>query len=164
MTRATRTGSARESTPAAASKMRLRLWLRLLRTTREIEAELRDRLRVGFDTTLPRFDVMAALERSPQGLTMTALSRQLLVSNGNITGIVDRLVADGLAIRLSNARDRRTSFVRMTPKGARTFAAMARQHERWIDARLGTLSPADLDQLDVLLARARISRDQRGPS
>ena len=81
------------------SRQKLRLWLRLLKTSRAVEAELRERLRLTFGTTLPKFDVMAALERQPAGLTMTELSRFLMVSNGNVTGIVDRLVAEGLVVR-----------------------------------------------------------------
>lgn len=158
MTRATKAktiGQPSAPPSAPASKVRLRAWLRLLRTTREIEADVRERLRVDFDTTLPRFDVLAALARAPHGLTMTALSRQLLVSNGNVTGIVDRLVADGFVVRVSDTRDKRTSFVRMTPKGTRAFAVMARRHEHWIDARFAALSPAELDHLEGLLARTR---------
>ena len=81
------------------SKERLRLWIRMLRASRTIEAELRERLRQEFDTTLPRFDVMAALYRAPEGMLMSSLSRFLLVSNGNVTGIVDRLVSEGLVTR-----------------------------------------------------------------
>ena len=87
------------SGPVAASKEKLRLWIRLLRTSRIIEGELRDRLSQEFDTTLPRFDVMAALYRTPDGMLMSDLSRFLLVSNGNVTGIVDRLVSEGLVQR-----------------------------------------------------------------
>lgn len=119
----------------------LRLWLRLLRATRSIEAELRERLRVEFDTTLPRFDVMAALARRPEGMSMTALSRTLIVSNGNATGIVDRLVADGLVMRMEHARDKRATFVRLTREGARKFASMASVHEGWVRDLLAPLQP-----------------------
>ena len=90
------------------SKERLRLWIRMLRASRSIEAELRERLRQEFDTTLPRFDVMAALYRAPEGMLMSGLSRFLLVSNGNVTGIVDRLVSEGLVTRARRNGDRRT--------------------------------------------------------
>ena len=93
------------------SKERLRLWIRMLRASRSIEAELRERLRQEFDTTLPRFDVMAALYRAPEGMLMSGLSRFLLVSNGNVTGIVDRLVSEGLVTRARRNGDRRTSMV-----------------------------------------------------
>ena len=99
------------------SKERLRLWIRLLRASRTIEAELRERLKKEFDTTLPRFDVMAALYRVPEGMLMSDLSRFLLVSNGNVTGIVDRLVSEGLVARARRNGDRRTSMVRLTEAG-----------------------------------------------
>ena len=98
-----------------ASKQRLRLWLRLLRTTRAMEAELRERLRVQFRITLPQFDVLAGLARKDTGITMTELSRMLIVSNGNVTGIVDRLVAEKLVARRPAPDDRRSLLVRLTP-------------------------------------------------
>ncbi len=115
-----------------AGKSSLRLWIRMLRATRRIEAELRERLRSEFGTTLPRFDVMAALHRRPDGLRMSELSRMLMVSNGNVTGIVDRLVADGQVSRASIAGDKRATLVSLTPEGRRDFEAMAAAHEGWI--------------------------------
>src|SRR5476649_1245778 len=112
-----------------ASKQRLRLWIRLLRTARAVEAELRERLRVDFATTLPQFDVMAALARKEAGMTMTELSRFLMVSNGNVTGIIDRLVAEKIVLRQVSAEDRRAIVVRLTPKGASQFAQIAKVHE-----------------------------------
>lgn len=112
-------------TSTGPGKERLRLWIRLLRASRTIEAELRERLKKEFDTTLPRFDVMAALYRSPEGMLMSDLSRFLLVSNGNVTGIVDRLVSEGLVTRARRNGDRRTSMVRLTEEGSRSFAAIA---------------------------------------
>ena len=146
------------------SKQRLRLWLRMLRTTRCVEAELREQLRLEFDTTLPRFDVMAALARKEAGeagMTMTALSRHLLVSNGNVTGIVDRLVQDGLAVRTTSEADRRTTYVRLSDSGTRRFAVMAATHERWIDELLGDLDQADIDKLQALLACAAPATDAK---
>ena len=125
------------------SKQRLRLWLRLLAVTRKIEAELRERMRVEFDSTLPRFDVMAALSRHPQGLRMSDLSGVLRVSNGNVTGIVDRLAEDGLVMRVPVAGDRRATLVRLTARGAEVFARQAAEHEGWIDAMLAELSPEE---------------------
>ena len=145
--------TATRAAPLPRSKDHLRLWLRILRTTRGIEAELRERLRLQFDTTMPRFDVMAALARTPAGLTMTALSRTLIVSNGNVTGIVDRLVVDGLVVRLSNAQDRRTTFVRLTRQGERQFAAMAAVHERWIGELLGPFDARATADMTGLLDR-----------
>lgn len=136
--------------PRPTSKQNLRLWLRLLRTTRGIEAELRERLRLRFDMTLPRFDVLAALDRHPKGLGLTALSRLLIVSNGNVTGLIDRLVKDGLVIRMADERDKRATFVRLTRKGEVSFRRMAGEHAVWIDELLGGI---DTTGLDVAMSR-----------
>jgi DNA-binding MarR family transcriptional regulator len=140
---------------ADASKARLRLWLRLLRVTRLVEGELRERLRVGFDTTLPRFDVLAALHRSGEGLRMSELSNVLRVSNGNVTGIIDRLVTDGLVVRVPVAGDRRAMLVRLTRKGAEDFARLAAAHEAWVDELLGSVTAAEADQLVAKLQAVR---------
>jgi DNA-binding MarR family transcriptional regulator len=141
------------------SKQRLRLWLRLLRATRAIEAELRERLRVQFAITLPQFDVMAALYRHDDGMTMTELSRMLIVSNGNVTGIIDRLVTDGLVDRQPAADDRRSFRVRLTPKGAIHFAAIAKAHQEWVDKMLSDFDGEEVEiiiqHLDGLPARVR---------
>jgi DNA-binding MarR family transcriptional regulator len=141
------------------SRQRLRLWLRLLRATRAIEAELRERLRVQFSLTLPQFDVLAALYRQNDGITMTELSRMLIVSNGNVTGIVDRLMADRLVARQPSPSDRRSFLVRLTPKGRTEFAAVARAHEQWIDKILSEFDAAEaeviIDHLDGLAGRVR---------
>lgn len=135
------------------SKTRLRLWLRLLKATRAVETELRERLRTEFASTLPRFDVMAALDRHPQGLKMSELSRVLRVSNGNVTGIVDRLVDDGIAAREAVPGDRRAVLIRLTPQGRSAFDTLAAAHEDWIDALLGDLGPAQARDLSELLER-----------
>ena len=146
-----------------ASKQRLRLWLRLLRSSRAIEAELRERLRLNFGITLPQFDVMAALYRRPDGMTMTELSRLLLVSNGNVTGIIDRLVADRLVQRQAPAEDRRALNVRLTSKGTAQFASIAKVHETWVDKLLSDFSGADAEamigHLDGLASRIRNGRN-----
>ena len=110
----------------------LRLWLRLLSCTTAIERHMRERLRVRFDTTLPRFDMMAQLNREPRGLKMSELSRRLMVTGGNVTGLTDQLVAEGLVVRRGIPGDRRAYNVRLTPKGKRQFDAMAVEHERWV--------------------------------
>ena len=133
--------------PSELSKDRLRVWLRLLKVTRSVEAELRERMRLGWGMTLPRFDVMAALARSGDGLKMTDLSGALRVSNGNVTGIVDRLVADGLVERRAVAGDRRAMRVSLTEAGRALFADMAGAHEGWLD---GILSGADAAGLRAL--------------
>lgn len=128
-------------------KTHLRLWLKLLKVTRRVEGELRENLRVEFDSTLPRFDVMAALNRFPQGLKMSELSGVLKVSNGNVTGIVDRLVRDGLVIRTAAANDRRVLIVQLTKRGDQDFLRQAAEHESWIDAMLGTISIDDAEKM-----------------
>jgi DNA-binding MarR family transcriptional regulator len=141
------------------SKQRLRLWIRILRAARAIEAEVRDRLRVNFDVTLPQFDVMAALERKPDGMTMTELSRFLMVSNGNVTGIIDRLVTDKLVVRQAPANDRRAIIVKLTARGLKDFAAMAKAHQGWVDNLLSEFDAAEaetlIDHLDGLSGRIR---------
>jgi DNA-binding MarR family transcriptional regulator len=141
------------------SKQRLRLWIRLLRTARAVEAELRERLRVDFATTLPQFDVMAALARKEAGMTMTELSRFLMVSNGNVTGIIDRLVAEKIVLRQVSAEDRRAIVVRLTPKGASQFAQIAKVHEGWVDKLLSDYDNAEseavIQHLDGLATRIR---------
>ena len=129
------------------SKQRLRLWIRLLRITRYLESEVRERFRAEFGTTLPRFDVLAGLYRSDGGLTMTQLSRALMVSNGNVTGIVERLVLDGMIVRVPIENDRRATRVALTEKGRKDFAHMAAAHEGWIDELLGFLGREDTDEL-----------------
>ena len=135
----------------ADSKARLRLWIRLLRASRQIEKVTRERLKSQFDGTLPRFDVMAALYRKPTGMLMSEISRFLMVSNGNVTGIVDRLVADGFVARSQRDGDRRTSFIRLTRKGSAAFADMAAAHESWIDELLSGISVRDAEQLSTKL-------------
>ncbi len=145
MTLATKTRERASARPL--SKQRLRLWIRLLRATRAIEAELRDRLRTQFAITLPQFDVMAALARQDAGMNMTELSRMLMVSNGNITGIIDRLAAEKLVLRQAPASDRRSFIVRLTPKGAAHFAVVAKAHEGWIDELLSEFDAAEAEAL-----------------
>ncbi|WP_375692147.1 MarR family winged helix-turn-helix transcriptional regulator [Pseudooceanicola sp. LIPI14-2-Ac024] len=127
----------------ASSKARLRMWLRMLKSTRRVESALRERLRKEFDSTLPRFDVMAALARYDEGLKMSALSGVLRVSNGNVTGIVDRLAEEGLVVRVQVPGDRRASLVRLTRKGQEVFAQQAAAHEAWIDELLEDFTPEE---------------------
>jgi DNA-binding MarR family transcriptional regulator len=142
-------------------KERLRLWIRLLRASRTIEAELRDRLKKEYDTTLPRFDVLAALYRCPEGMLMSDLSRFLLVSNGNVTGIVDRLVSEGLVKRARRNGDRRTSMVRLTDEGTRSFAEIAAAHERWVGELLADVTDDDTKRLSAMLKSFRSNWEGR---
>ena len=137
------------------SKQRLRVWLKLLRASRTVEARLRERLKAEHGSTLPRFDVMAALARAPGGLRMSELSAMLRVSNGNVTGIVERLAAEGLVTRAPVAGDRRAMQVALTDAGAARFAEMAAAHEAWVDELLGALDAEDLEDALRLLSRVR---------
>lgn len=142
--------------PAAdtLSKRRLKTWIRLLGLTRSVEAALREHLRTEHATTLPRFDVMAALWRRREGVAMSELGRMLLVSNGNVTAVVDRLERDGLARRTPSAADRRTIHVALTEAGLKQFEAQAAGHEARLNALLSGLDEADLDALAEILKRA----------
>ncbi|MFC3050642.1 MarR family winged helix-turn-helix transcriptional regulator [Kordiimonas pumila] len=111
------------------SKERLRLWLRLLQVNKIIENEIREFLRTEHDTTLPRFDVMAALYKMKKGAKMSELSQALMVSNGNVTGIIDRLVTEGLVIRAAIEGDRRSTRVQLTNAGKKRFEKQAAAHE-----------------------------------
>ena len=149
--------------PQTTSKQRLRLWLRLLRAARAIEGALRERLRTTFMMTLPQFDVMAALARTRTGMTMTELSRLLLVSIGNVTGIIDRLAAEALVTRQTTAGDRRTIRVTLTRSGADKFAEMAAEHEIWVDELLSDFTKADTEVLIAHLdgLAGRIQKGER---
>ena len=140
--------------------MALRLWLRLLATTNLVEAPLRTRLRQQFNGSLPRFDLMAQLDRHPDGLKMRELSRRLMVTGGNVTGLTDRLVAEGLVEKRDDLADGRATTVQLTAEGRRQFRAMARQHESWVVELLGGLSAAQQAQLFDLLGRLKDSIPQ----
>lgn len=133
----------------------LRLWLRMLTCTQLVEKQVRTRLRDRFDTTLPRFDLLSQLERSPDGLKMNELSRRMMVTGGNITGITDQLVAEGLVERVDVEGDRRAYRVRLTPRGRRQFNDMAAEHEDWIVDAFGGLSARDIAALHRLLGKVK---------
>ena len=141
----------------SASKEKLKLWLAILKTSRSIEAEVRERLRCDFQTTLPRFDVLAALYRSPTGLKMGDLSAALKVSNGNVTGIVERLVQEGLVLRIPVEGDRRALLVCLTQKGCEHFSEQAVTHEGWIEEMLTDISLERATQLQNLLTQVEQS-------
>jgi DNA-binding MarR family transcriptional regulator len=136
-------------------KNELRLWLRLFSCKTLIENEIRRRLRDQFDITLPRFDLMAQLDKAPGGMKLGELSQRLMVSNGNITGLVDRLLAQGLLDRQPAPNDRRAQLVKLTPEGRRSFRAMAAAHEAWIAEILGDLTATERDTLMRLLGKAK---------
>jgi DNA-binding MarR family transcriptional regulator len=134
----------------------LRLWLRLLSCTRLMENQIRGNLRDEFETTLPRFDVMAQLYRYPDGLRMGEISHLLMVTNGNITGIIDQLANDGLVERATNPDDRRAYTVRLTPAGLQAFEVMAMQHREWV---LGLTYGLNEDEQQALLGLLTQLRD-----
>ncbi len=135
------------------SKRRLKMWIRILGVSRSAESTLREFLRVRHGTTLPRFDVMAALYRRRDGVTMSELSRMLLVSNGNATTVVDRLEQTGLVRRTPSESDRRTVFVALTPEGIAQFETLAADHEAEVSRLFERLSEADLDTMTDILKR-----------
>ena len=139
----------------ALEKRRLRMWIRMLRTTRAVESRLRDFLREEYDTTLPRFDVMAALYRAEDGLKMSSLSKQLLVSNGNVTGIVDRLVVDELIQRVAVKDDRRAVRVCLTQKGRTLFSRMAQDHEVLVNGLFAPMADKDLNVMADIFGRLK---------
>ena len=144
-----------EQTPRR--KMSLRIWLRLLTSSQLIEKEVRGRFRTEFDTTLPRFDVMSALARVPEGQTMGDISRWLLVSSGNITGIIYRLEEDQLVTRVRRADDRRAHLVRLSRKGREEFERMSLAHEKWIRDMLSGMTRKEMATLDELLTKVKES-------
>ncbi|MES2539753.1 MAG: MarR family transcriptional regulator [Pseudomonadota bacterium] len=135
------------------SKRRLKMWIRLLGVTRAAENELREYLRLNHETTLPRFDVMAALYRRREGVTMSELSRMLLVSNGNATAVVDRLEGEGLVLRTPSEVDRRTVHVALTAEGTQAFETMAEGHEAEVARHFSDLTEDELDQMTAILKR-----------
>jgi len=152
----------------------LRLWLRLLTCTTLIEGEVRSRLRARFDVTLPRFDLMAQLDKAPDGMTLSDVSKRMMVSNGNVTGLVERLVVSGHLDRRTSLLDRRVQMIRLTKLGRAEFRKMAAEHETWIADMFAELTPKDVRELMRLLAKAkgsaqrsagrrRSSPDRQGP-
>lgn len=141
-----------ESRANADDHQALRLWLRLLSCTHRVEGVIRNRLRQDFATTLPRFDLLAQLERSPDGLQMRELSKRLMVTGGNITGITDQLEAEGLVVRRAHPSDRRSYTVQLTPAGRDQFKRMAATHEQWVVELLAVWSVEDKSQVHGLLA------------
>lgn len=145
------------ATPSQAAidlqKDRLRLWIKLIRVTRSIESELRDRLRREFNETMPRFDVMAALYRCPDGMMMSELSRSLMVSNANVTPIIERLVQSRMVSRTQRHGDRRSLIVSLSRQGRKHFKAMAEQHQQWVNELLGELDPDQIAEVSHQLSR-----------
>lgn len=140
----------------------LKLWLRMLACTVRIENEIRTRLRASFGITLPRFDLMAQLERHPDGLRMGELSRRMMVTGGNITGITDQLEREGLVARVPDPQDKRAFAVKLTPAGKEAFAAMAKVHEGWVEELLEHVPAEDKERLIGLLSHMKAGLDGQG--
>lgn len=138
-------------------KNELRLWLRLLTCTTLVETEIRRRLREQFDVTLPRFDLMAQLQRAPQGMTLGEMSKRMMVSNGNVTGLVERLVESGHLEREALATDRRVQVVRLAESGRKDFEVMASAHEAWVAELFERLEPQEIEDLLRLLGKVKQS-------
>ena len=155
----------RESALLSDDKLELKLWLRLLTCSNLIEGEVRARLRESFATTLPRFDLLAQLDRAPDGLTMGELSSRLMVSNGNVTGLTDALEREGLVARAPQPEDRRSLRLRLTEAGKHAFDAMTPVHEQWIDQMMAGLTRAEMAHLLELLGKLKLSlrRARRSP-
>ena len=152
----------RETIARSDDHRALRIWLRLLTCTQLIEKQVRGRLREQFATTLPRFDLMAQLERHREGLKMNELSRLLMVTGGNVTAIVDQLEKEGLVERLDEPADRRAFCIRLTKAGERSFGEMARAHEEWVVDLLAGLSRREHEELLKLLAKLKASAMEVG--
>src|ERR1700712_4878175 len=135
----------------------LRLWLRLLTCTTLIEGEVRSRLRDRFSVTLPRFDLMAQLDRVPEGMTLSDVSRRMMVSNGNVTGLVERLVVSGHLDRRTSDQDRRVQVIRLTKAGRAEFRKMTAEHQSWIAGIFSDLAEKDVRDLMRLLAKTKLS-------
>ncbi len=142
-------------TTQADHAQELRLWLRMLTCTQLVEQQVRSGLRQQFDTTLPRFDLMAQLDRSAEGLKMNELSSRMMVTRGNITGITDQLVTEGLVARVEVADDKRACRVKLTPKGRKNFRAMAVAHEGWIVLAFSGLTEKEVTALHKLLGKVK---------
>ena len=134
----------------------LKLWLRMLASTTQIEAEIRKRLREHFDISLARFDYMAQLFRYREGLKMRVLSRYLMVTGGNVTGLTDELEREGVVQRSPSPEDRRAWIVSLTPKGRRSFEAMAKAHEEWLLELFAGLDEKAVQQLYAQLGALRV--------
>ena len=148
-------------------RAQVRVWLRLLACTTLISGELRRRFRDGFDITIPRFEILAQLDRQPGGLTLGDLSKRLMVSPANLTPIIERLTRDGFITRAASSLDRRIQIVCLTVEGQRKFRRMAKKHGGWLTELFSDLPREDLEQLNVALSRmksavsARIAEAER---
>lgn len=145
----------REAAATSDRKLQLRLWLRLLTCSQLIEGEIRSRLRSEFKTTLARFDVLAQLDAAQGNLSMGELSARLMVTNGNVTGLIAGMEEEGLVSRLPHPTDGRSTLIRLTDAGEAMFHRMAPVHESWIDELMHGMSRTEMGQLMDLLAKLK---------
>lgn len=150
-----------EARAQADDHLDTKIWLRLLACSTQIEQQIRQLLRTRFATTLPRFDYLAQLDRHPDGLRMNVLSRYLMVTGGNVTGLTDQLVKEGLVQRIDDPEDRRSWRVSLTDKGRAEFAVMAAEHEKWLTDMFKGLAPGSKEALYEHLGRLRVHLVQR---
>jgi DNA-binding MarR family transcriptional regulator len=146
-----------ESRIGIGDHLSLKIWLRLLTCTNMVEAEIKSGLRLDFDSTLPRFDLLAQLDRIPEGLLMNELSKRLMVTNGNVTSLADQLEAEGMIAREPVENDRRATRLKLTPDGKQQFATMATVHESWVAQMFSSLDRDEQIQLHQLLAKLKNS-------
>jgi len=144
-------------------KQKLRVWLQVQKVTRSIEAELRDNLRIEYGSTLPRFDVLAVLHHNIQGLRMSEISASLKVSNGNITGIIERHVKDNLVERKTVKGDKRAMIIKLTDEGEAHFLDMAQSYSRWLGALLNEIDAQDTAILLSLLKKVDVQKGDLEP-
>ncbi len=155
-------GTDRETAAGDADGLTLRIWLRILTCMQLIETEIRSRLRAEYDTTLPRFDVLAQLDAAGRGLSMGELSARLMVTSGSVTGLVDAMEADALVARQAHPADRRSTLIETTPPGRLLFARMAPAHARWVEELMAGLTPAEASTLYQLLGKLKRSASNAG--
>jgi len=136
-------------------------WVRLLKAHGLVLRELRRR--IPEQLTLPQFDVVVQLHRRPEGMTSRELTRELLVTPGNVTGLVDRLSRMGLVQRRPVPGDRRAVRMVLTPRGRRVARRAIPRHRRDVEALLSSLSPSDLARLRLLLGRLSRSLEAGAP-
>lgn len=151
----------RETALTKDDRLDLRVWFRLLTCATLIERSVRQGLREEFGITLPKFDLLSQLDRAPEGLTMGELSRRLMVTNGNVTGLIDRLVTEGLVARQPSPHDRRAQVVSLTPAGKAAFDGMIPKHQDFIAERFQGISRAELAELHRLLGKLKTSFETR---
>jgi DNA-binding MarR family transcriptional regulator len=133
----------------------LRLWLRIVSCSQMVEQEVRSMLRDKYESTLPRFELLSALDRVPDGLSMGELSGWLMVTKGNVTGIAERLSEDGFIKRNPTPTDRRSFCVTLTPKGKKIYKEMEEDYESLLDKLFTDVSLDDSDTFTGVLAKVK---------